>query len=97
MKAGIAEIPDIAVVTKADLGAAATRALADLKGALSLAHREPGAWEPECLSVSVAWRESFRPLFAAFGWDEAWLKGERRLAAAREAKALAWLKSGTCR
>ena len=42
MKAGIAEIPDIAVVTKADMGAAATRALADLKGALSLSHREPG-------------------------------------------------------
>ena len=35
MKAGIAEIPDIAVVTKADMGAAATRALADLKGALA--------------------------------------------------------------
>jgi len=36
MKAGIAEIPDIAVVTKADLGAPARRAQTDMQGALSL-------------------------------------------------------------
>ena len=34
MKAGIAEIPDIVVVTKADIGAAAERALADAKAVL---------------------------------------------------------------
>ena len=37
MKAGIVEIPDLIVVTKADLGAAAERARADVAGALSLA------------------------------------------------------------
>ena len=37
MKAGIVEIPDLVVVTKADLGAAAERARADVAGALSLA------------------------------------------------------------
>jgi len=37
MKAGIAEIPDLVVVTKADLGAAARRAKADVEGALGLA------------------------------------------------------------
>ena len=37
MKAGIMEIPDIAMVTKADMGPPARRALADLKGALGLA------------------------------------------------------------
>ncbi len=93
MKAGIAEIPDIAVVTKADMGAAATRALADLTGALSLSHRDAGMWEPECLAISAVSRESLRPLFAAFGRHEAWLKEERRLAAAREEKARAWLES----
>jgi len=36
MKAGIMEIPDIAVVTKSDTGQAARQALSDLKGALSL-------------------------------------------------------------
>jgi LAO/AO transport system kinase len=36
MKAGIMEIPDIVVVTKADMGVVAARTEADLKGALSL-------------------------------------------------------------
>lgn len=94
MKAGIAEIPDIAVVTKADMGAAATRALADLKGALSLSHRDPGMWEPECLSIStLAGKESLRQLFAAFCRHEAWLQEGGRLAAGREAKARAWMES----
>ncbi len=94
MKAGIAEIPDIAVVTKADMGAAATRALADLKGALGLSHRDPGIWEPECLSVSaVSGKDSLRQLFAAFGRHEAWLKGEGRLAAARGEKVRSWMES----
>jgi LAO/AO transport system kinase len=93
MKAGIAEIPDIAVVTKADMGGAATRALADLKGALSLSYRDPGLWEPECLAVSAAaGRDGLRPLFAAFGRHEAWL-GEGARLAARGAKARAWAES----
>lgn len=93
MKAGIAEIPDIAVVTKADMGAAAMRALADLKGALGLAHREPGVWEPECLAVAaVSDGESLRQLFAAFGRHEGWLREEGRLEAARAAKAQWWME-----
>ncbi|MEM6682080.1 MAG: methylmalonyl Co-A mutase-associated GTPase MeaB [Pseudomonadota bacterium] len=36
MKSGIAEIPDVVFVTKADLGGAARRAYADMRGALSL-------------------------------------------------------------
>jgi len=94
MKAGIAEIPDIAVVTKADMGAAATRALADLKGALGLSHRDADMWEPECLSISaVSGKDSLRQLFAAFGRHEAWLREEGRLAAARGAKAQSWMES----
>lgn len=93
MKAGIAEIPDIAVVTKADMGAAAMRALADLKGALSLSHREDGAWEPECISVSsVSGAASLSPLFASFARHEAWLLSENRLAESREKKARGWVK-----
>jgi LAO/AO transport system kinase len=94
MKAGIAEIPDIAVVTKADMGAAAARALADLKGALSLSHRDSGGWEPECLSLSVTnGRNGLRLLFAAFARHEAWLRGKDRIAANREMKARSWLES----
>src|SRR5262249_46734646 len=93
MKAGIAEIPDIAVVTKADMGAAAMRALADLRGALSLTHRGAGNWEPDCLCVSAANDpESLRQLFAAFGRHEAWLKDEGRLEKARQGKARSWME-----
>lgn len=94
MKAGIAEIPDIAVVTKADMGGPATRALADLKGALGLSHREPGIWEPECLAISaISSREGLCQLFAAFGRHEAWLKSEGRLAAARAEKVRSWMEA----
>ena len=94
MKAGIAEIPDIAVVTKADMGAAATRALADLKGALSLSHRDEGGWEPECLSISSTSGDgSLRQLFAAFARHELWLMGANRLTESREKKAHAWVRA----
>ncbi len=94
MKAGIAEIPDIAVVTKADMGAAATRALADLKGALGLSHRDKGAWEPECISVSSTSNDGgLRQLFASFARHEHWLLSENRLAAGREKKAQAWVQA----
>ena len=43
MKAGIMEVPDLVVVTKGDLGAAAQRAAADVAGALSLAGRRLAA------------------------------------------------------
>jgi LAO/AO transport system kinase len=49
MKAGIAEIPDIVVVTKADLGAAARRAQADVQGGLSLSD---GAAPPVLLAAA---------------------------------------------
>jgi LAO/AO transport system kinase len=94
MKAGIAEIPDIAVVTKADMGAAAARALADLKGALSLSHREKDAWRPVCLSLSLTSGGSgISQLFAAFDNHEAWLAAENRLAAARSTKAQSWMQA----
>ena len=94
MKAGIAEIPDIAVVTKADMGAAATRALADLKGALGLSHRDKGAWEPECMSVSSIHGDgTLRQLFAAFDRHESWLLNANRLAEGREKKAQAWVQA----
>lgn len=49
LKAGIMEIPDVLVVTKADLGRVATRAVADLQAAL----RSLGAAEVPVVSVSA--------------------------------------------
>ncbi len=54
MKAGIMEIPHIAAVTKADAGPAASRALAELKGALGLATPSDPSWDIPCLLVSAA-------------------------------------------
>ena len=48
LKAGIMEVPDVLVVTKSDLGAIATRAVADLRAAL----RALGASDTTVVSVS---------------------------------------------
>ena len=55
MKAGVMELPDIVVVTKADMGAPARRAAADVEGALSLFSRSD-AWAPPVLLVSASQR-----------------------------------------
>src|SRR5258708_34665819 len=52
MKAGIVEIPHLVVVTKADLGRAAERALADVAGALSLASGGDAEWPARVMAVS---------------------------------------------
>ncbi|MEM1161373.1 MAG: GTP-binding protein [Pseudomonadota bacterium] len=50
MKSGIMEVPDLIVVTKADMGPVAVRAVSDLKGALSLS----SAGEVPVLSCSAS-------------------------------------------
>lgn len=52
MKAGIMELPDIVTVTKADMGAPARRAKADVQGALSLALKKQDDWSAPVLMVS---------------------------------------------
>ncbi len=97
MKAGIVEIPHIAVVTKADLGAPARRALADLKGALSLA-AETGpdgageAWPVAVLAVSASDGQGLEDLHAALARRAAWLGQAGRLAAQRRAQGELWLR-----
>jgi LAO/AO transport system kinase len=89
MKAGIMEIPDLAAVTKADMGASASRALADLKGALGLAS---GGGIP-CHMVSVVKDEGVGELLTAI---DAQFSGEvennAELAARRHAQAESWLQ-----
>ncbi|SNZ06017.1 methylmalonyl Co-A mutase-associated GTPase MeaB [Cohaesibacter gelatinilyticus] len=52
MKAGIMELPDIVTVTKADMGAPARRAKADVQGALSLALKKKEDWSTPVLMTS---------------------------------------------
>jgi LAO/AO transport system kinase len=90
MKAGIVEVPHVAVVTKAELGAPASRALADLKGALSLAEAEAD-WKIAALQVSAQARRGLDDLIAAVESHQAFLRTAGRLAAQRQAQAQGWL------
>ncbi|MEJ2124894.1 MAG: methylmalonyl Co-A mutase-associated GTPase MeaB [Alphaproteobacteria bacterium] len=89
MKAGIMEIPDLAAVTKADMGASARRALADLKGALGLA----SSGGIPCHMVSATKDEGVGELLAAI--DARFPGGTENnceLATRRHAQAESWLR-----
>ncbi len=88
MKAGIMEIPDIAIVTKSDMGPPARRALADLKGALGLA----SGVEVACLMLSVPKGEGLGELIEALDARFA-SESEASRAARRHAQAESWLRS----
>ncbi len=92
MKAGIVEIPHLVVVTKADMGAAAARAAADVEGALGLAAPRDG-WRVPVLTVSSLGGEGVADLLAAIEahWRYLGEDGGRRLAAARLCQAEDWL------
>lgn len=53
IKAGVMELPDVVVVTKADLGQPAKRARDDLEGALSIGSLADPSWEPPVALVSA--------------------------------------------
>jgi LAO/AO transport system kinase len=92
MKAGIVEIPHLVVVTKADMGAIATRTRADVAGALGLA--EPGDWPVQVLSLSASRGEGVDRLAATLHRRWAWLADAGRLARQRQAQSRHWLVDG---
>ncbi|MBO6550006.1 MAG: methylmalonyl Co-A mutase-associated GTPase MeaB [Rhizobiales bacterium] len=92
MKSGIMEIPDIAVVTKADMGSQARRAEADLKGALSITNYEPNAQETVVLSVSAAREEGLSGLIDAIDGHYQTMIDRNSLESGRQSQAIKWLK-----
>ena len=88
MKAGIVEIPDIAVITKADLGDSARRAKNDLKSALGLVSARENGWKVPVLSVSSDKGDGIEALVEAA--EKHGNLPER--AGARAAQAAYWLK-----
>lgn len=90
MKAGIVEIPHLIAVTKADLGPAAERALADVAGALSLAVADAD-WKTRTLAVSSRSGAGMDALMAALEDHRAWLGEEGRLTVARHRQAEGWV------
>lgn len=91
MKSGIMEVPDIVLVTKADMREAARRALADVEGALSLAPAQE-SWRVPVLAVSSEDRAGFEALDGALAghWDHLRRGGE--LARRRHAQAADWVR-----
>jgi LAO/AO transport system kinase len=86
LKSGIMEIPDVLVVTKADLGAPASRAMHDLHASL----RSLGARETPVVAVSsLAPAAGFDALVAALDAHRARVDLPARRLAARRASALA--------
>jgi LAO/AO transport system kinase len=90
MKAGIAEIPHVVVVTKADMEQAARRARADVQGALSLAEGDPG-WEIPVLMVSSQRRDGVDRLVEQLDRHHAWLVQGGRIGPLRHGQAEQWL------
>jgi LAO/AO transport system kinase len=90
MKAGIVEIPDIAVVTKADLGHLAERARRDLEAALRLV--AAGIWRTPVLMVSAPSGQGIDALLDAIDRHAAFLAQDGRLAAKRDVHARIWLE-----
>ncbi len=93
MKAGIVEIPHIALVTKADMGKTAQRALADLKGALSLTEASKGEWPVAVMSVAAAEHEGIDAFVSSLDDHMAFLKETGRLQAVRHGQAEIWLRA----
>jgi LAO/AO transport system kinase len=95
MKAGIVEIPQIAVVTKADMGAAARRAKADLEGALGLAETATAggeAWRLPVLALSASRGSGLEALIDEIDRHHAWLCQEGRRDRQRASQAEGWLR-----
>ncbi len=90
IKAGIVEIPDVAIVTKADMGGIAERAKRDLEGALGLTGAGVDGWEPPVLLVSASSGQGIDATLVEMDRHHAFLGASLR--ARREAQARLWLE-----
>ncbi|MFN4018710.1 MAG: ArgK/MeaB family GTPase [Reyranella sp.] len=91
MKAGIVEIPHLVVVTKADIGAPAERARADVAGALSLATANGGDWPVKVLAASSRSGAGLDRLMGALEAHREFLAAEGRLAVVRHRQSEGWI------
>jgi LAO/AO transport system kinase len=88
VKAGILEIADVLVVSKADRdGADAT--YRDLQGMLALGERAPGQWRPQVVRAAPVRGEGVDDVVAAIAKHRAWLNEHGELQPRRERRAAA--------
>jgi LAO/AO transport system kinase len=91
LKAGIAEIPDVAVVTKADLGLVARRTEDDLRGALAQQPTRTDGWSVPVILISAQEGQGIAELMQALAEHHALLAQDGRLQAQRREQGEAWL------
>lgn len=88
MKAGVMELPDVIAVTKSDMGAAARRARADVKGALGLSAR--GEWSAPVVMISATTGDGLDELDEAIAQHGAFLQDAGRKAVRQKQQEAAW-------
>ena len=94
MKAGIAEIPQVVAVTKADLDLPARRAHADVMAALALSRADgDDDWTVPVLLVSAQNSDGVADLVAAIERHAGYLERDDRRALGRQRQAAAWLEA----
>ncbi len=93
MKAGIVEIPHLAVVTKADMGLAAERARSDLEGAIGLVARPEDGWEIRVMTVSTQQHKGLAEVLAAIDAHGAWLDQAGNRGRRRQSQAVSYFRS----
>ncbi|MEW6123750.1 MAG: methylmalonyl Co-A mutase-associated GTPase MeaB [Pseudomonadota bacterium] len=91
MKAGVMELPDVIVVTKADMAEAARRAAADVSGALSLAGGVAD-WRVPVIRLSATTGEGLEDFAAAVDGHRAHLAATGRGAARRAEQEGRWVE-----
>jgi len=91
MKAGVMELPDLVVVTKADMGRAARQAASDVEGALSLSRRRDPDWRVPVCEVSAREKTNLDTFLAHLDAHRQHLLCGNRLASRRTAQHRHWL------
>ncbi len=91
MKAGLIEMPDVFVVNKADLGAAAERTHNELRGGLGLGEATPDGWTPPVLLASARDARGSREIVDALEAHRQHLEQSKTLKARLDRGRVAWL------
>ncbi len=91
MKAGIMEVPDVVAVTKADMGAPAQRAKAEVEGALTLA-APVSSWKVPVVAVSATTGSGLDGLAAALNAHESWMDSSGQRVRRRVLQQRGWIR-----
>jgi LAO/AO transport system kinase len=91
MKAGVMELPDICVVTKADMGDTARRAKSEVEGALTLFERDDD-WRVPVILASASMGAGMEELHKALAEHRGWAERTGALTRRRVVQQKAWVE-----